>query len=1083
MMNLSPGPASPAAASTLRRDHRVSVRVIEVRFAHLKDEIDTFTVAKLVYVGHASPPASLSIPGTSQPPTPTTPTTGDGGGLPFGSTSRNHHHAGSFSSCSSPGGPGSSTSGSAPNLLRAEATGPISGFRKMSLIVRPPQLAALTAAGEHHPPKPPRAVTVGKSPVLNKVTDSAFFDHEFEADLKNDVRYIEVELWQKKKFKDSCLGSVVIPGDQLSTSKPLERWFQLNVAGSGHGSNGNLSASANNLSSASSAYSGGGASAASAASSPTAANAQLGPGSSGPAPRCSISSASSSGSELSQRSGFPSSPSIMTTDTALTSSTGSSSAFEDRPKVAGVTLRVRLTYWNEYILPLTVYKPLVNVLIARDMHVLRCMERTVEDRDEMARTLVQVMYTVDFHEQYLISVARREIDATAHPALLFRANSVASKSIDQFMKLVATPMLVNTLKVVVKTIISDNRTCELDRARMERGSTSVLVSSTEQLQENLWVLEAYVKWTVERIVASADECPASLRAIFAALRQRAVERWPDDRDVRYTVVSSFLFLRLFNAAVLGPKLFGLCDVFPNQTVSRTLTLLSKALQQLANQSVFDGAKEPYMTPLNPLLEVMIPRIRAFLDAVSTPPPPRTGAPPARGGALGPLSAAASATASPHNASPAESVAGSPKPYLTTSLTGSVPALAAAEAKSPGSTRKKLVKRIFGHKEAAGPTTAATTTTVTATAGSAPALADSAGGKSSAASSPRTSPLRKCASKAGPAPLAITTPSSSKPGSSELQGSEGENLAGSAPVLRSKSPSGVFVPSSAPPIPDVMKNIDIERQFSDLFRILTKSIDAMQAAATPAETPAVNRLAVILREIAAIKERRMSSVPSAALMEAMTLAAARVQSQQKQQQSNGRSSKPGAAADYGNPSSSNAGSPSASRWGSQGSVAGSVVSDSRRSSGPMLADAAPTQLFSADWAAEAAAMAVPLSSSPPKSADGFPPAAATPACTGRSMTQPVPAKPASRTSGLGHYLSRFGGRSSASRQGTAPTSSGKDASTSSSAANLPRGFSVGVDHHHHHDVAPERTNDPSPGAKLNRMRQSSAPLLIVSVEDE
>lgn len=34
--------------------------------------------------------------------------------------------------------------------------------------------------------------------------------------------------------------------------------------------------------------------------------------------------------------------------------------------------------------------------------------------------------------------------------------------------------------------------------------------------------------------------------------------------------------------IQGPKLFGLCQEHPNQRASRTLTLISKAMQQMAN---------------------------------------------------------------------------------------------------------------------------------------------------------------------------------------------------------------------------------------------------------------------------------------------------------------------------------------------------------------------------------------------------------------------------------------------------------------------------------------------------------------------
>lgn len=67
------------------------------------------------------------------------------------------------------------------------------------------------------------------------------------------------------------------------------------------------------------------------------------------------------------------------------------------------------------------------------------------------------------------------------------------------------------------------------------------------------------------------------------------------------VVSGFFFLRLICPAVLGPQLFGLQEHHPEDSTARTLTLLSKTLQNMANRVTF-GAKEVYMLPMNGFLE-------------------------------------------------------------------------------------------------------------------------------------------------------------------------------------------------------------------------------------------------------------------------------------------------------------------------------------------------------------------------------------------------------------------------------------------------------------------------------------------------
>jgi GTPase-activator protein for Ras-like GTPase len=85
--------------------------------------------------------------------------------------------------------------------------------------------------------------------------------------------------------------------------------------------------------------------------------------------------------------------------------------------------------------------------------------------------------------------------------------------------------------------------------------------------------------------------------------------------VRYTVVSSFVFLRLFVAAINTPKLFALTRSHPTEQCARTLTLVSKAIMTLANLTEF-GGKEPYMAPLNHVLKQHTPNFLAFVDNIA-----------------------------------------------------------------------------------------------------------------------------------------------------------------------------------------------------------------------------------------------------------------------------------------------------------------------------------------------------------------------------------------------------------------------------------------------------------------------------------
>lgn len=59
------------------------------------------------------------------------------------------------------------------------------------------------------------------------------------------------------------------------------------------------------------------------------------------------------------------------------------------------------------------------------------------------------------------------------------------------------------------------------------------------------------------ITSSALSCPTVICELFQVLKELAIERFPNNNEVRYSVISVFIFLRFFAPAILGPKLFDL----------------------------------------------------------------------------------------------------------------------------------------------------------------------------------------------------------------------------------------------------------------------------------------------------------------------------------------------------------------------------------------------------------------------------------------------------------------------------------------------------------------------------------------------
>uniref|UniRef100_A0A0R3RNT2 Ras-GAP domain-containing protein n=1 Tax=Elaeophora elaphi TaxID=1147741 RepID=A0A0R3RNT2_9BILA len=131
---------------------------------------------------------------------------------------------------------------------------------------------------------------------------------------------------------------------------------------------------------------------------------------------------------------------------------------------------------------------------------------------------------------------------------MFRGNSLATKAMEAYMKLVADEYLQNTLGDFVKTMQQSDRDCEVDPLKM--ANISVLA-----LEKNRHQLVANVKTAWSKILASTEIFPIELREIFVTLRRRLEKI--GRLDLADTLISSSIFLRFLCPAILSPSLFNL----------------------------------------------------------------------------------------------------------------------------------------------------------------------------------------------------------------------------------------------------------------------------------------------------------------------------------------------------------------------------------------------------------------------------------------------------------------------------------------------------------------------------------------------
>ncbi|KAI0293742.1 ras GTPase-activating protein [Russula brevipes] len=116
------------------------------------------------------------------------------------------------------------------------------------------------------------------------------------------------------------------------------------------------------------------------------------------------------------------------------------------------------------------------------------------------------------------------------------------------------------------------------------------------------------------IIDSLEDVPYGIRWICKQIRSLTRRKYPEATDIAIcSLIGGFFFLRFINPAIVTPQAYMLVDGVPAKHPRRTLTLIAKMLQNLANKPSY--SKEAYMATLNPFVENNKARINQFLNSL------------------------------------------------------------------------------------------------------------------------------------------------------------------------------------------------------------------------------------------------------------------------------------------------------------------------------------------------------------------------------------------------------------------------------------------------------------------------------------
>jgi len=231
-----------------------------------------------------------------------------------------------------------------------------------------------------------------------------------------------------------------------------------------------------------------------------------------------------------------------------------------------------------------------------------------DDQDRIAKALVNLFELNHKSKSLVQRVIYDEInvETSEGEGVLFRTNSIASKILKSYSFIVGQAYLRNTLYNVVNELCSNDIRVEVDPARLKEG---------EDIDSNAERLVEFTSKFVDAICNSLENCPERMKSVCYFLRSTTEKKYPSAVN---KVIGGFIFLRFFCPGVVSPENYGIVEKVPPINARRSLVLIAKNIQNMANEVQFSkGQKEPYMERFLPYLIEAHPKMTQFFKLLGS----------------------------------------------------------------------------------------------------------------------------------------------------------------------------------------------------------------------------------------------------------------------------------------------------------------------------------------------------------------------------------------------------------------------------------------------------------------------------------
>ena len=294
-------------------------------------------------------------------------------------------------------------------------------------------------------------------------------------------------------------------------------------------------------------------------------------------------------------------------------------------------LSIQFDLHLNFILPSVNFKLMEN-LLSNNQCVEKLIENVVYNQaiktniklDELSTILLDIYQSMNKEDMWFQCLIEKEfnnistlienntsqnLNSSHIYSTLFRGNSLLTKSLEIYFNRIGRIYLNKSIGSILREIVKDNKSCEIDPARIQidnqEEKNQIIKENGERL--TYWVIEIW-----KSIFTTSNDLPKGIKTQLKLLRikfdilsntknynnenENEIKKIDNNKNL-LNCLSGILFLRFFCPVLLNPKIFNIIENHPNESTRRTLTLITKILLNLSTVTLF-GMKEPWMVDMN-----------------------------------------------------------------------------------------------------------------------------------------------------------------------------------------------------------------------------------------------------------------------------------------------------------------------------------------------------------------------------------------------------------------------------------------------------------------------------------------------------